>query len=96
VKYFYLQPGGEFYFSDVYADRLIPEELRQNKILWGKFLCDKLFNQLFIFMIGECLSGAICESDLISGALDVGFTQPILVTQQSICVNNEELQKLLG
>lgn len=47
-------------------------------------------------MIGECLSGAICESDLISGALDVGFTRPILVTQESICVSNKELEKLLG
>ncbi|CAF0887344.1 unnamed protein product [Rotaria sordida] len=74
-----LKPGGEFYFSDVYADRSISEDLRQNKILWG-----------------ECLSGAICESDLISDALDVGFTRPILVTKQPIGVNNEELQKLLG
>ncbi|CAF4635753.1 unnamed protein product, partial [Rotaria sp. Silwood2] len=29
-----LKPGGEFYFSDVYADRPVPEDLRQNKILW--------------------------------------------------------------
>jgi len=50
----------------------------------------------FIFTIGECLSGAICESDLISSALDIGFTRPILVTQQPIGVSNEELQKLLG
>ncbi|CAF2531464.1 unnamed protein product [Rotaria sp. Silwood2] len=74
-----LKPGGEFYFSDVYADRPVPEDLRQNKILWG-----------------ECLSGAICESDLVSGALEVGFTRPILVTTQPIGVNNVELQKLLG
>ncbi|UJR24994.1 hypothetical protein I4U23_006355 [Adineta vaga] len=74
-----LKPGGEFYFSDVYADQPVPEELRQNKILWG-----------------ECLSGAICESDLVSGALDAGFTRPILITQQPIGVNNVDLQKLLG
>ncbi|CAF4727679.1 unnamed protein product, partial [Rotaria magnacalcarata] len=72
-------PGGEFYFSDVYADQPVPEELRQNKVLWG-----------------ECLSGGICVSDLISGALDAGFTQPILVSKQPIGVNNDELQKLLG
>ncbi|CAF3527401.1 unnamed protein product [Rotaria sp. Silwood1] len=30
-----LKPGGEFYFSDMYADRPIPKELHSNKILWG-------------------------------------------------------------
>jgi arsenite methyltransferase len=74
-----LKPGGEFYFSDVYADRPVPEELRQNKILWG-----------------ECLSGALCESDLISSALEIGFTRPILVTQESIGVSNKDLEKLIG
>ncbi|UJR08452.1 hypothetical protein I4U23_012722 [Adineta vaga] len=34
---------------------------------------------------------AICENDLIIDAVEVGFTRPLLVTQQSICVNNEEL-----
>ena len=47
-------------------------------------------------MIGECLSGAICENDLISGALEVGFTRPILLSKKPIDVNNEELQRLLG
>lgn len=74
-----LKPGGEFYFSDVYSDRLVPEALRQNKILWG-----------------ECLSGAIRESDLVSNALDIGFTRPLLVTQQPIGVNNMELEELIG
>ncbi len=55
------------------------------------------FNDVFfIFTIGECLSGAIRESDLIESALDIGFTRPILVTQAPIGVSNEELQKLLG
>jgi hypothetical protein len=52
--------------------------------------------EYFLFTLGECLSGAICESDLISSALDIGFTRPILVTQQPIGVNNKELEKLLG
>jgi len=47
-------------------------------------------------MIGEGLSGALMENDLISSALDIGFTRPILVTQQPIGVNNKELEKLLG
>lgn len=54
----------------------------------------KFFTSLF--NLGECLSGAICESDLISYALEIGFTRPILVTQQPIGVNNEELHQLLG
>ncbi|CAF0843703.1 unnamed protein product [Didymodactylos carnosus] len=33
-----LKPGGEFYFSDVYADQTISEDLRNNKILWGECL----------------------------------------------------------
>ncbi|CAF2736868.1 unnamed protein product [Rotaria sp. Silwood2] len=32
-----LKPGGEFYFSDMYADRPIPKELHSNKILWVKY-----------------------------------------------------------
>jgi hypothetical protein len=50
----------------------------------------------FLFIIGECLSGAIRENDLISGALDIGFTRPMLVTQQPIGINNKELEKLIG
>lgn len=29
-----LKKGGEFYFSDVYADRRLPEVVRQHKLLW--------------------------------------------------------------
>ena len=35
-EYIYFQIGGELYFSDVYADRELPEEVRGNKDLWGK------------------------------------------------------------
>ncbi len=48
------------------------------------------------YILGECLSGAICESDLISTAHEIGFTKPILVTKAPIDVNNVELQKLIG
>lgn len=30
-----LKPGGELYFSDVYADRRIPNHLKDDKVLWG-------------------------------------------------------------
>jgi len=31
-----LRQGGELYFSDIYADRRIPEELQKDKVLWGE------------------------------------------------------------
>ncbi len=38
-----LKPGGEFYFSDVYADRRLPWNIRQNEILWGECLAGALY-----------------------------------------------------
>ena len=35
LKLHELQPGGEMYFSDVYCDKKIPDELRKHKVLWG-------------------------------------------------------------
>uniref|UniRef100_UPI00398F8C32 arsenite methyltransferase-like n=1 Tax=Pristiophorus japonicus TaxID=55135 RepID=UPI00398F8C32 len=33
-----LKDGGEMYFSDVYADRDLPETIRTHKVLWGECL----------------------------------------------------------
>jgi len=38
-----LKPGGEMYFSDVYSDRRIPNELQQDKVLWGECLSGALY-----------------------------------------------------
>ncbi len=38
-----LRPGGEFYFSDVYADRRIPEELISDPVLFGECLSGALY-----------------------------------------------------
>lgn len=38
-----LKPGGEFYFSDVYADRRVPEELRADEVLYGECLSGALY-----------------------------------------------------
>jgi len=38
-----LKPGGELYFSDVYADRRIPEALRQDPVLYGECLSGALY-----------------------------------------------------
>lgn len=47
-------------------------------------------------IIGECLSGAIRESDLVSHASTIGFTRPVLVAQDTIGVSNKDLEKLVG
>lgn len=38
-----LKPGGEIYFSDVYADRRIPEDLRNDPVLYGECLSGALY-----------------------------------------------------
>jgi SAM-dependent methyltransferase len=38
-----LRPGGEFYFSDVYADRRVPEAVRNDPVLYGECLGGALY-----------------------------------------------------
>ena len=38
-----LKPGGEFYFSDVYADRRLPESVRRDPVLYGECLGGALY-----------------------------------------------------
>lgn len=38
-----LKPGGEMYFSDVYADRRVPEALRHDPVLYGECLSGALY-----------------------------------------------------
>jgi len=38
-----LKPGGEFYFSDVYADRRLPESVRRHPVLYGECLGGALY-----------------------------------------------------
>ena len=38
-----LKPGGEFYFSDVYADRRLDENLKQDPVLYGECLAGALY-----------------------------------------------------
>jgi arsenite methyltransferase len=42
-----LKPGGELYFSDIYASRRVPESLRKNKVLWGECLSGALYRNDF-------------------------------------------------
>ncbi|XP_077997705.1 arsenite methyltransferase-like [Glandiceps talaboti] len=75
-----LKPGGELYFSDMYADRPLPDEIRnsEDEVLWG-----------------EGLSGALYWKDLAVIAKEVGFSPPRLVTSAVVKVN-EELRKIVG
>ncbi|NUQ17028.1 MAG: methyltransferase domain-containing protein [Sphingomonas sp.] len=38
-----LKPAGEFYFSDVYADRRVPREVREDPVLYGECLGGALY-----------------------------------------------------
>ena len=49
-----LQPGGEFYFSDVYCSRRVPANLKQNKVLWGECLSGALYWNDFENLVKEC------------------------------------------
>lgn len=45
-----LKPGGEMYFSDVYADRRIPESLAKDPVLYGECLSGALYWNDFVNM----------------------------------------------
>jgi SAM-dependent methyltransferase len=45
-----LKPGGELYFSDVYADKRVSQELRDHKVLWGECVSGALYWNDFIAM----------------------------------------------
>ncbi|CAM3840309.1 Demethylmenaquinone methyltransferase [Vibrio aerogenes CECT 7868] len=38
-----LKPGGEFYFSDVYADRRVPDDVRHDPVIYGECLGGALY-----------------------------------------------------
>jgi arsenite methyltransferase len=43
-----LKEGGEFYFSDVYCDRRLPEEVQKHELLYGECLAGALYTEDFI------------------------------------------------
>lgn len=62
-----LKPGGELYFSDVYADRRIPQQLRDDPVLFGECLSGALYAEDFrrILRSLECLDYRIMAESLI-------------------------------
>ena len=49
-----LKNGGEFYFSDVYSNKRIPEHFKDDKILYGECLSGALYWNDFINLCKEC------------------------------------------
>jgi len=49
-----LKPGGELYFSDVYADRRVPQALRDDPVLWGECISGALYWNDFQNLAKEC------------------------------------------
>ena len=48
-----LKPGGELYFSDVFADRRIPEELKDDQVLYGECLAGAMYTEDFRRMLAQ-------------------------------------------
>lgn len=48
-----LKPGGEMYFSDVYADRRVPEALKADPVLYGECLSGALYWRDFLALAAE-------------------------------------------
>lgn len=49
-----LKPGGEMYFSDVYADRRVSAELKQDPLLYGECLGGALYWNDFVNLAKRC------------------------------------------
>jgi SAM-dependent methyltransferase len=45
-----LKPGGEMYFSDVYAARRVPQSLKDDPVLWGECISGALYWNDFIHL----------------------------------------------
>ncbi|MAW79409.1 MAG: methyltransferase type 11 [Parvularcula sp.] len=78
AAYDLLKPGGEFYFSDVYADRRLADDMRLDPAARG-----------------ECLGGALYWNDFLNMAKRAGFTDPRLVTDRPLAINNADLRARL-
>jgi arsenite methyltransferase len=69
-----LKPGGELYFSDVFADRRVPRELRGDPVLLGECLA----GALYVEDLRRLLTAAGCSDARVVA------TQPITLDDPSI------------
>ncbi|XP_065919399.1 arsenite methyltransferase-like [Dysidea avara] len=93
-----LKDGGELYFSDVYVDRPVPDELRKNSVLWGECISGALYWKDLVMIAAEVgfappvVVSATAISTCGKGAealLDAVKSDPSISS-------NPELLKLLG
>ncbi len=49
-----LKPGGELYFSDVYASKRMPQSLKDDEVLWGECISGALYWNDFLSIAKEC------------------------------------------
>ena len=49
-----LKTGGEFYFSDIYSSKRIPDYLKNDSVLWGECLSGALYWNDFLNLAKEC------------------------------------------
>ena len=69
-----LKPGGELYFSDVFADRRIPPELRSDPVLLGECLSGALYVEDFRRMLeGIGRADVRCVSQAPIPLIDAGI-----------------------
>jgi arsenite methyltransferase len=63
-----LKPGGELYFSDVFADRRVPAELAADPVLVGECLGGALYIEDFRRLMAQvgCLDARVCKSTPIA------------------------------
>ncbi|MGH8529684.1 MAG: methyltransferase domain-containing protein [Nevskiales bacterium] len=63
-----LKPGGELYFSDVFADRRIPAPLDEDPVLLGECLGGALYIEDFRRLMGAvgCFDARVCASSRIA------------------------------
>lgn len=45
--YCVLADGGDFFFSDLYCTRRLPEQVKENKLLWGEGIAGALYIEDF-------------------------------------------------
>ncbi len=69
-----LRPGGEFYFSDVYADRRLPDAVRSHPVLYGECLGGALYWNDFLRL---ARAAGFADPRLVSDR-PLAITEPLL------------------
>jgi len=77
-----LKPGGELYFSDVFADRRIPERLKNDQLLYSECLSGSLYSEDFRRLLRSV--GCLDYRTISRRAISLNNPE---VTDQTGCIN---------